>query len=287
MPVGELASTPRMPSTFATAIPIGAIDREGHLHLRQDPARRLRAQRRRCRRRATPFSPMDGIDVSAAIEHHRRPSPRRHPYPESAQRHPGRPFPSSTTWRGSRNRSWTSSAPTTGSSPTSTSSPARTTRSSQTPRYLTDEEKKKAKANLGLLMRRPIPAAAQELDAERHDEPLPHVPGAGAAPARPDRHLHRHARPGVRPIDRTRLRGYLEIDEQKLTDRHRAASGGGEAAVRKRHHRGPRRELGGGVTLWTPCCGRTCRPAASSRERVTTLDSRDCESNRDPSPTTR
>ena len=46
--------------------------------------------------------------------------------------------------------------------------------------------------------RGPVAAAAQGLAADDDDEPLPHLPGQGSLAARPDRHLHRHARPGVR-----------------------------------------------------------------------------------------
>ena len=84
---------------------------------------------------------------------------------------------------------------------------------------------------------------------------------------------------GSLTLDKTRLRGYLEIDEPKLHRRHRPAPGGGEAAFRQRHHGQPCHRFRGGIP-WTLSCGPTSSPAASIPSAPHDLDSRIAENNR-------
>ena len=147
--------------------------------------------------------------------------------------------------------------------------------------YLSDDEKTKAKANLGLFVGDLSLSAAQGIHAERDDEPLPHVAGPGAEPARAGGHLHRHARPGLRPPSTARACAGTSRWTSRSSPRSIAAArGGAAAALRQRHDGRPGGGLAGPRSSWIRLLRPYVQTGGILPQRVTTLDTQIAASNR-------
>ncbi len=112
--------------------------------------------------------------------------------------------------------------------------------------YMSDDEKTKAKANLGLFLG---DLSLQQLKSSMQQvmmNPYPTSLGRELSLLAQIGISTDTRSPGSASIDRTRLRGYLEVDEPKLTAADRPARRSDEAALRQRYHgRSGRRQRGG------------------------------------------